>query len=270
VASGSQIYATGFASGGADTTVSLFETATFARTSSLRTHTGLNLTLDVGGAGAIVGGYFNPGSTDRATLRLVDAALGSTLWTYDSTGSGYVQAVTMNAAGHSFVGTRARFGDFQWVGTAPISRGTDATDPGDIVITRFDPTGAIVWMTRPIAGMGEDVVGAMDVADDGSILAVGYAPDLVAPAGLTELTGRTSGREGWVMRVSADTGAPVAWDRVTATTDCVVQRMWRTGEWLYVTGLFRGTVTAAASPAFGAGLTSTGMQDAFVVRLRVP
>jgi hypothetical protein len=271
VTSGAQIFATGFASGGADTTVSLYETSAFARTSSLRTHTGLNVALDVGSAGVIVGGYFNPGSTDIATLRLVDRALGATLWSRDSVASGYVQAVAMNDAGHAFVGTRARFGDFQWAGTSAISRSADGTDPGDIVVTRFDATGTPVWITRPIVSTaGEDVVGAMDVADDGSVVAVGYAPDLVAPTGLTELAGRTSGREGWVMRMSADTGAPIAWDRVSATTDCVVQRMWRTGEWLYVTGLFRGTVTAAASTAFGAGLASTGMQDAFVVRMRVP
>ena len=71
-------------------------------------------------------------------------------------------------------------------------------------------------------------------------------------------------------RASGDSGAPIAWDRISATTDCVVQRMWRTGEWLYITGLFRGTVQAVVSPAFGGGLTATGMQDAFVVRLRIP
>jgi hypothetical protein len=185
-------------------------------------------------------------------------------------GSGYVQAVTMNAAGHSFVGVRARYGSFQWAGLGTISPGSDGADTGDIVITRFDPSGGIVWMTRPIASAGEDVVGAMDAADDGSLVAIGYAPDLLAPAGLLELGGRTAGREGWVLRMNAETGAPVAWDRVSGTTDCVVQRFWRTGEWLYVTGLFRGTVTAAVSTAFGAGLTSTGDQDAFVVRMRVP
>lgn len=270
VMTGSQLYTTGFASGGVDAVASRFETSSFARTSSLRTHGGVNLGLDVGSAGVIIGGYFNPGPTDVATVRLVDLALGTTLWSRDSVGSGYVQAVAMNAAGHSFVGTRARFGAFQWAGLGTISPGGDVGDSGDIVMTRFDPSGAIVWMTRPIASSGEDVVGAMDVSEDGSLVAVGYAPDLLAPAGLLELGGRTAGREGWVMRMNGDTGAPVAWDRITATTDCVVQRMWRTGEWLYVTGLFRGTVTAAVSPAFGAGLTSTGMQDGFVVRLRVP
>jgi hypothetical protein len=268
--SGSQLYVSSFAAGGSDALVSRFETSAFARVSSLRTLGGYNVALDVGSAGVLVGGYFNPGPADLATVRVLDAALGSTLWTYDSVGSAYVQAVAMSATGHAFVGTRARFGNFQWAGSALVSPGSDGTDAGDIVLTRFAPTGAIEWMTRPIVAAGEDVIGGLDVADDGSLVAVGYSPDLLAPSGLAELAGRTSGREGWVLHARGDSGAPIAWDRINATTDCVVQRMWRTGEWLYVTGLFRGTVQAVVSPAFGGGLTATGMQDAFVVRLRIP
>ena len=169
-------------------------------------------------------------------------------------GDGYAIARHLANAGHAV--TIAFLGEPAVGGDAAVMRGVaramglpmrsiDAPDglPGcDLVVDALFGTG----LDRPLQGVALAAVRAVN-ATGAPVLSV----DL--PSGM-----------------DADTGAPIAWDRVTATTDCVVQRMWRTGEWLYVTGLFRGTVTAAVSTAFGVGLASTGMQDAFVVRMRVP